>query len=106
MIQKKTIILAVVLIAIVIIQLNDGLTIKKVRENFRCALRRRRLQLLQTTTTDSQITTNKETTTINSTKTIDESFKLEQMCNPRGFESFLSNDTIKSKLKIISKYIC
>ena len=65
MIQKKTIILAVVLIAIVIIQLNDGLTRNEVREKFRCALQKRRFQLVTSSSTkehNGQVTTDKSTT--------------------------------------------
>ena len=111
MIQKKTIVLAIVLIAIVIIQLNDGLTRKEVREKFRCALQKRRFQLVTSSSTKElnvQVTTKKETSVTDSTTTLastlttifDVPFKLSQSCNKGNLEDNLSiygYDRIMSK---------
>ena len=100
MIQKKTIVLAVVLIAIVIIQLNDGLTRKEVRERFRCALRKRRSTNNGRITTRRATTVTTDITTLTSTLTtiFDGPLKIEQACNKGNLtKEFLD--------RIISKYL-
>ena len=92
MIQKKTIILPIIFISIVIIKFNDGLTLKEMKEKYRLALQYRRSQL----NTNGRITTRRASTVDSTTTTFDGPFWLVQFCN-KGHMSLLSNDTIKSK---------
>lgn len=103
MIKKKTIFLAIVLIVILIIKLNDGLTKKEIREQFRSALNKRRFKS-DTSYSSNDEENRKETTTADSASTFEGKFKLEQTCD-KGDLSLLSSDTIKSKIFFLQKYI-